>query len=410
MEASEPAIHSPTRENSRKHPAGQISRYVSIDAFRAVTLLLMIFVNDFGTLRGIPDWLKHTEAAEDGMGFSDVIFPAFLFIVGLSIPVAMDIRLKNNGSVAAATGHIILRSLALLIMGFFHVNLGNYSQEAILSRPVYQILVTISFFLIWMDYRREGSRRLESVLKWSGVVMLLVLAVQYKGNSVRGTVWMEPKWWGILGLIGWSYLLCSLFFLWSSGRMWKQVSAFLFFMLFNAAYHLEWLSGLVPVRDVIWIVGDGSMPAMVMAGAITTIIYKGDQTRKFFYFAGITALLLISYGLLTRPIWEISKIRATPSWTAICTGISMLCFAILAYSADLKRRVQWYQWIRPAGISTLTCFLLPYIHDAILQMTDLRLPVILRTGLIGLVKSMMFSLLIVSLAGWLNRYRIRLKL
>lgn len=61
------------------------TRLLSIDAFRAVTLLLMIFVNDFGTLREIPEWLGHAREEDDAMGFSDVIFPAFLFIVGLSM-------------------------------------------------------------------------------------------------------------------------------------------------------------------------------------------------------------------------------------------------------------------------------------------------------------------------------------
>lgn len=69
------------------------SRLTSIDAFRALTLLLMIWVNDFWTLEGIPGWLGHAEAAEDRMGFSDVIFPAFLFIVGLSVPIAIQNRL-----------------------------------------------------------------------------------------------------------------------------------------------------------------------------------------------------------------------------------------------------------------------------------------------------------------------------
>ncbi|MGV3599658.1 MAG: heparan-alpha-glucosaminide N-acetyltransferase domain-containing protein [Dyadobacter fermentans] len=60
-------------------------RLDSIDVFRAVTMFLMIFVNDFWTLEGVPEWLEHSKAEEDAMGLSDVVFPAFLFIVGLSI-------------------------------------------------------------------------------------------------------------------------------------------------------------------------------------------------------------------------------------------------------------------------------------------------------------------------------------
>ena len=60
-------------ENSRIH---------SIDVFRALTMLLMIFVNDLWTLKDIPEWLGHKPADVDGIGLADVVFPAFLFIVG----------------------------------------------------------------------------------------------------------------------------------------------------------------------------------------------------------------------------------------------------------------------------------------------------------------------------------------
>ncbi len=387
----------------------QADRFISIDAFRALTLLLMLFVNDFGTLRNIPDWLKHTEAAEDGMGFSDVIFPAFLFIVGLSVPIAIGNRLKKSSSSSSVAAHILLRSLALLIMGVFHVNLGNYSPEAMLSRPVFQVLSTVSFFLIWLDYDRD-NRRLKLAGQWTGIVLLLALAALYRGTSPQGEVWLQPKWWGILGLIGWSYLICSLIYLWSSGRMRVLVTAFFAFMLLNAAAHLGMPDSLAGVMAVTTKVGDGAMPGMVMAGVITTLVYRKGNYNRFFYYALIASVVLIAYGLLTRPVWEISKIRATPSWTAICTGISVLCFAILVYSADRKGVVRWYQWIKPAGVSTLTCFLLPFIHDAILQVVDYRLPLLLRTGVAGLTKSMVFSLLIIAIAGWLGKRRIRLQL
>ncbi len=58
-------------------------RLDSIDVFRAITMFLMIFVNDLWSLEGtFPDWLKHSKAAEDAMGLSDVVFPGFLFYSG----------------------------------------------------------------------------------------------------------------------------------------------------------------------------------------------------------------------------------------------------------------------------------------------------------------------------------------
>ena len=44
----------------------QPQRLASVDILRALTMLLMIFVNDLWTLKGIPDWLEHVSAKADG--------------------------------------------------------------------------------------------------------------------------------------------------------------------------------------------------------------------------------------------------------------------------------------------------------------------------------------------------------
>src|ERR1700761_4748113 len=107
-------------------------RLLSVDAFRALNMLCMIFINDLSGVRGIPFWMDHAKGYEDRMGFADTIFPAFLFIVGLSIPLAMDRKMKKGESAGAISFHILSRSFALLVMGFFHVNLESYSSAAIL--------------------------------------------------------------------------------------------------------------------------------------------------------------------------------------------------------------------------------------------------------------------------------------
>ena len=63
-------------------------RILSIDAFRGITIFVMIFVNELAGIRDIPQWMKHMPADADAMSFVDVVFPAFLFIVGMSIPFA----------------------------------------------------------------------------------------------------------------------------------------------------------------------------------------------------------------------------------------------------------------------------------------------------------------------------------
>ena len=67
----------------------------AIDMLRGLTMFLMIFVNDFWTVGGVPHWLEHTATNEDGMGLADIVFPLFLFVVGLSIPYAIERRFQK---------------------------------------------------------------------------------------------------------------------------------------------------------------------------------------------------------------------------------------------------------------------------------------------------------------------------
>lgn len=389
-------------------------RLGSIDVFRALTMLLMIFVNDLGTLINIPLWLEHTQAAEDGMGLADTVFPTFLFIVGLSIPFAIGNRWSKGASQSNILGHILVRAFALLAMGFFHVNLENYNNEAaLLPKTIWEILLTISFFLIWLDYAPTLSKQKKGLLQGAGVLLLVFLAIVFKGGENGNTVWLRPHWWGILGLIGWSYLIASVIFLFSKGRLPVLIGAFIFFTLFNIAAKAGWLHMLQPVKPYIWITGDGSLPSLTMAGIIIAVLYSALAEKGKFNICFIILLILgvvmLAGGFAIRPLAGISKIRATPSWVMICTGISILLFTALIWLVDRKNKQLWFAIIKPAGTSTLTAYLLPYIFYPLVHMAGIGLPVFLITGAVGIIKSLLFALLIILLTGIFEKWRIRLK-
>ena len=100
-----------------------VRRLGSIDVIRALTMYFMVFVNDLWTDRQIPAWLEHAPGKADAMGFADIIFPAFLFIVGLSIPYSQQSRSDRGQSTSLIFRHIVLRSIALIVMGFFQMNM-----------------------------------------------------------------------------------------------------------------------------------------------------------------------------------------------------------------------------------------------------------------------------------------------
>lgn len=87
-----------------------IQRDLSLDAFRGLTVMMMIIVNIQGNGDAAYAALKHAEW--HGLTFADVIFPWFLFIVGLSIPLALD-RISSG----APWPKVIKRSLLLFALG-----------------------------------------------------------------------------------------------------------------------------------------------------------------------------------------------------------------------------------------------------------------------------------------------------
>src|SRR3954467_10806306 len=91
-----------------------VLRVASIDIVRALTMVLMIFVNDLGSLKNIPPWLEHVAPGVDGMGLADTVFPAFLFIVGLSLPFAVEGRRKKGDKEIQLVKHVLVRTIALL--------------------------------------------------------------------------------------------------------------------------------------------------------------------------------------------------------------------------------------------------------------------------------------------------------
>ena len=389
-----------------------MKRIASVDIFRALTMLLMVFVNDLWSLHDIPRWLEHTAAGEDGMGLADVVFPAFLFIVGLSIPFATKARINKGETKPLITLHILRRTLALLVMGVFMVNHEAFRQDIPeFTRNAWQVVMVIAFVLIWNNYDKKilWGKIPVWLLQSIGIALLLLLALLYKGGTAEDPRWMSPHWWGILGLIGWAYLVCSLLYLWA-GKSIGIIALFLVVLYAMNAQEFFPLSGDHGVRIIV----SASSFALVMSGVLATVIYLRyrEYGRKMLFPALllIPALLSVAYGFITRPYWGISKIMATPSWTAICAGISFAFFALIFVITDGWGYTRWAGIIMPAGRSALTCYLLPGIVYPLFWPLIQHLPDSLTGGLAGIVKSLLFASIIVLLTGWLEKKGIKLKL
>jgi predicted acyltransferase len=369
-------------------------------------MFLMVFVNDVDGVSNIPGWIKHSHADADALGFADTIFPAFLFIVGLSLPFALTNRIKRGDSRFQIFSYILFRTVALIVMGVFHVN-HEYYAAGYLPKPVWSICTTIGFFLVWLDYPRDMRKRNRYLLQGAGVLLLTVMAVLFKGNNDGAEVWMQTYWWGILGLIGWTYGTCAAIFVLTRGKLSSQLAAFVMFVALNVAHHTGVLS--LPLSPI----GNGALTALTLAGVIIALMYNLMRKENkpgslwVFYLVAVAALL---FGLLVRPYTGgISKIHATPAWVFICIGLSIIFFAAVVWLVDLKRRERYFAAIRAAGTSTLTCYLIPYLLYALLQLTGFRYPDFLSEGWGGILRSFGIAFLAVWITSRLEKRRLTLK-
>lgn len=95
--------------------SGSWERVVSLDAFRGVTIAAMILVNNPGSWSYVYPPLAH--AAWHGWTPTDLIFPYFLFIVGVAIPYSFRRRLAEGADRMDLVRHVARRSAILIALG-----------------------------------------------------------------------------------------------------------------------------------------------------------------------------------------------------------------------------------------------------------------------------------------------------
>lgn len=388
------------------------ARVDSIDILRALTMILMIFVNDLWSLRDIPEWLEHVERGVDGIGLADVVFPAFLFIVGLSLPFAIDARRRKGDDTRQLIVHVLGRSIALLVMGVFLVNGESYNEEAAgMPRVYFYPLCCTAFILVWNAYPKTMSNILAYGLRGIGVVLLAVLAITYRGGDVE-IERFAPHWWGILGLIGWAYLPSGLATIFARNNIYVILACWIFFAVLSMVAHAGVIPGFLNVvPDAI---RGGTLTGLTLGGVLTALIFQyyrrrqDNKTLTLVFIAMSIALIVLS--MLTRPQWGLAKLGATPAWLFLCSAFTILAFTTVYWVTDVAGKAHWFKIIRPAGSGTLLCYLIPYFAYAFTAVAGIALPAVMLTGVVGLIKSLMFAVLCAVITGWLMRVGVRLRL
>lgn len=388
------------------------NRNQSIDILRGLTMLLMVFVNDLWSVCGVPHFLEHFERFEDGMGVADVVFPMFLFAMGMSIPYAIERRFSKGYSGESTLGHILARTLALVLLGAYTVNTeGDFCTTVGIGENMFQIIMVVAFFLVWNDYRDAGKTK--SWLQALGMAILVFLAFVYRTPSGG---FFAARWWGILGLIGWAYCFCAVTYLLVRRKPSRTIFVWLALCVVNMLM-TRMRSGvlLIPAQTFLsdfiraLQIGNASFTIMAAGGMAFTIIesrFAALCGRSRVCGGFVLAAVLALAAAISHHWWTISKLVGTLPWCLYVSAISVALYTLLRIM-EAHGKTAWFNPFKASGTATLSVYMMPYVLYSILGLFDIYTFNI--SGIFGLLKCVAFSFICVGLTSVLVKLGIKLK-
>src|SRR6185312_17478002 len=111
----------------------QQARLVSVDALRGVTVGAMLLVNDAGDWDHIYRPFEH--AHWHGATPTGLVFPFFLFLVGVSVALGIVPRIEAGDDRAALRRSALLRAMRIILLGLFLHALSHWFAHMTAFRP-----------------------------------------------------------------------------------------------------------------------------------------------------------------------------------------------------------------------------------------------------------------------------------
>jgi predicted acyltransferase len=296
-------------------PVAAATRLLSLDVFRGLTMAGMVIVNNPGDWGNVYAPLLH--AAWDGWTPTDLIFPFFLFIVGVSITLSR--KTASTGAILRR-GAIII-ALGLFLAGFPRFDLERWRIPGVLQRiGICYIVAALWFRATAGDRRRQGTILLSAAVFLSVAYWLVMMHVPPPGSFAGD---LSPE--GNLG----AFIDRAVM----GGHLWK------------ARWDPEGLLSTVPAI------------ATTLLGAVAGLCMGADlpplRKVRSLAIAGVSGLVA---GQIWHLVFPINKSLWTSSYVLFTAGAAALLLALLYWAIDVKG---WRGWTKPfviLGTNAITLF------------------------------------------------------
>ena len=332
------------------HPAAPLKpareRLLSLDVFRGMTVAGMLLVNDPGTWGAIYPPLEHAEW--HGWTPTDLIFPFFLFIVGITTHLSMSVRRARGDDDGALARQILKRGALIFLFGFLLSWFPFFQWDTVKG-------IADPTFLERVVYRVQHVR-IMGVLQRIGLAYiicgLITLRTTLKQQVVIATTMLFGYWIAMTAIPVPPHGVFGLHVLHIPGATLDA-----------------WLDRVILTPDHLWVGGGGlrdpegllsTIPAAVtaMLGVfagrwIATARPLTDRLAGLF--AG-GALAMVG-GLVWNWVFPINKSLWTSSYTLFCAGMGCVALGVCMWIVDLHKRDRWTKPFVVYGVNPMLAFL-----------------------------------------------------
>lgn len=321
-----------------KLPAG---RLLSVDIFRGITIAGMILVSNHGDKDNAFPSMLHAEW--HGWTPTDLIFPFFLFIVGISMVMSFDKQMQAGKRQTAIMKAATIRGLKIYALGAF---LGVF----------YYNFYDPSFN--WWVERVEGIRFM-GVLQRIGIVFILTAAIVLV-TGLRGRIAALSA-----ALIGYWALMTYVPYTLPNGEtaigLWDYANNFAAAMdhYILGSNHTYFRNTEPFAFDLLGVVSTITAVATCLSGVLVGMVLQSGRTNeqnvKLLVLGGVIAIVL---GNLLNPIVPINKPIWTSSYVIMSSGFAMLSLGALIWLVDMKGFKRWAAPFVVYGANSIAFYML----------------------------------------------------
>ncbi|MVN22854.1 acyltransferase family protein [Mucilaginibacter arboris] len=346
-------------------------RLLSLDVFRGITVAAMTLVNNPGSWAHIYPPLEHADW--NGCTPTDLVFPFFLFIVGVSIVYSMESRKQDQAQHKKLLINVIRRGVILFVLGLI-LNLFPTFQFQTVRVPGVLQRIAIVYLITGLLYLHQNKKRL-LIIFWL-ILIVYFLVMTFVPVPGVGYANLNPE----TNLGAWiDRSILTEAHLWKSSKTWDP----------------EGILTDIP-----------AVATCIFGVLIGTFLRRKDQNnaQKVSWLFSVGVLATIA-GLIVDLFFPINKALWTSSYVLYCGGLATIGLTLLYWLTDVQGYRRFTKFFVVFGVNPITVFFLSGIIPRIMSRIIVMLhgkPVDSKTYLMETFYTPYFTPINASLAGALT--------